>query len=65
MMIQKYHPLRKGYNEALGYYEKSNSVSDTPKRKCYMEINSQPEAIKAKSEASISSLSQYSITFNI
>lgn len=38
MSKQQFYPLRRGFNIALGYYEKRNDVSGAKRRRCVADI---------------------------
>ena len=65
MAYPKDYFLRKGFNFALGWYEKRDNVSQTPRKKHDVDLNSQPEAMKAKGEASIPISDQYTLGLNV
>ena len=57
--------LLKGFNYALNYYQKRDDSSSTPRKKYDVTLNSQPEAMKAKGEASIPISDQYTLGLNV
>ena len=61
MTLPKGYFLRQGFNFATNCYEKRDSVYTPPKRKHSIEVNSQPEAVHAKSEAIITQNEQYTL----
>ena len=64
-MRTKYHPLRKGFNECMGFYEKRDNVLKSVKKKYDTDTNSQPEAMGAKIEAHIPLSDQFSLNFDL